>query len=267
MERFFSINDTFSVKYPVTCEDIDQDYALKLTSAAAYFQDTVASFMTTRQVAAFDMIKEGIIWVVSDITYKAGSKVAMWREEVTSEMKLTEISAFRAYFDYCLKGEDGSVLCSGTGIWAPVNLTTMRPSAISDFCEIRKLGDGTAAVKHDKLRYIPATQQILEASYPVTSSELDFNRHMCNRAYIDFALRGMPEEFKNTHMVKEYMIKFVRQTYLGDIVTCRYYQSQDNCDLYLVRLLNSAGEEVSTMQIEWMAASQKINDFSTIVKR
>ena len=267
MERFLKIKDTFVVRYPVTCEDIEPDYSMKLTAAAAYFQDTVASFMTTRYIAAFDMIKEDIIWVVSDITFKAGEKKAMWRNVVTSEVELTELTAFRAYFDYKLKSDDGSVYATGTGIWSPVNLATGRPAAISSFCEIRELADDASSIKHGKLRYIPAGEQILETSYPVTFSDIDFNKHMCNRAYLDFALRGLPEEFKDAHTVKEYMIKFVRQTYLADTVTCRYYRSPGNDNLYLVRLLNAKDEEVCLIQVEWTASAKEEIDFSETVQR
>lgn len=267
MERFLEIKDTFVVRYPVTCEDIEPDYSLKLTAAAAYFQDTVASFMTTRYIAAFDMIKEGIIWVVSDITYKSGEKDAMWRNVVTSEVELTELTAFRAYFDYTLKGDDGSVFATGTGIWSPVSLETGRPVAISSFCEIRESSDDASPVKHVKLRYIPTGEHVLETSYPVTFSDIDFNKHMCNRAYLDFSLRGLPEEFKDTHIVKEYMIKFVRQTYLADTVTCKYYRSEDNDKLYLVRLLNSKEEEVCLIQVEWTPSAKEEIDFSETVQR
>lgn len=267
MERFFIINDTYSLRYPVTCNDIEPDYKLKLTSAAAYFQDTVASFMTTRYVAAFDLIKDDIIWVVSDITFQAGQSMAMWRNEVVSEITLSELSSFRAYFDYVLRSEDGTVYATGTGIWAPVSLTTGRPAAIMEFCEIRKPLGETPAVRHGKFRYMQDGELIMETSYPVTHSELDFNRHMCNRSYLEFALRGIPEDFKDTHSVKAYMIKFERQTYLGDVVSCRYFKSQDREDLYLVRLLNSKEEEVCMIEVEWCIASEACTDISEIVER
>lgn len=267
MKRFIRLNDVYRRSYTVSFEDMDPEYRLKVTSAAAYFQDTVAAFMASRFIAAFDIVKDGILWVVSEVAYSAGEREAMWGETLNSEVRLSEYSTFRLYFDFALKGDDGTVFATGTGIWAPVALETGKPLPISDFCEIREPLDDTPAVKHGRFRYLQAEVPVMEASYPVTHSELDFNKHMGNRSYLEFALRGIPDDFKDSHSLSSFMARYARQTYLGDTVTCRYFQPAGTEYSHLVKLCNSAGEEVCQIQLTWTDRPLQKVDFSEIAPR
>ncbi len=264
---YLRLNDTFCASYPATFQDIDPDYRVKITAYLAYFQDTVAAFMTTRNIAAFDVAKKDIMWVISDITFADGGNDAMWRDDLLTEIRLSEISSFRVYFDYTIKGTDGTVFASGTGVWVPVSRHTGKPLSITEFCQILEPADSTPAVKHGKFRYIDGPHTVLETSSPVTPSELDFNRHMGNRSYVEFALRGIPDDFNQTHHVQNLMVKFEKQTYLGDTVTCRYNMNADNENLYLVKLSNSAQEQVCTIQIEWSTDPRPIPNISATVRR
>ena len=123
--------------YQITSEDIDPDYRLKLTSALAYFQDSVAALMADRFIAAFDIRPLGYIWVISEISMTLGENCPLWRERLVSEVKVAELTSTRAYFDFILRRSDGDVYASGTGIWTPVEIATGRPVPIETICELR----------------------------------------------------------------------------------------------------------------------------------
>lgn len=266
-KRYLRLNDTYSVNYQSTFQDIDPYYRVKLTSILADFQDTVAAFMASRHVAAFDVDKDNILWVISDITFSAGPKDIMWRDEMLYEIRISEISSFRVFFDYTTKTPDGTVCASGTGVWVPVSMETGKPLSISEFCQVGEPANDMPAVKHGKFKYISGNNCILETSYPVTQSELDFNKHMGNRSYIEFAMRGISEEFLSSHYIKNLMVKFEKQTYLGDTVTCRYYKSEQDDNLYLIKLCNSKADDVCVIQVEWSSEPRPIPDIASIVQR
>ena len=56
---YIELNGVHRNEYLITMEDIDPEYRLKLTSALAYFQNSVAAFMTDRRIAAFDIRPKG----------------------------------------------------------------------------------------------------------------------------------------------------------------------------------------------------------------
>ena len=82
--RYIELNGVHRDEYLITFEDIDPNYRLSLTSALAYFQNSVAAFMTDRHIAAFDIRPEGFLWVISEISMKLSEKSPLWREKLVS---------------------------------------------------------------------------------------------------------------------------------------------------------------------------------------
>ena len=167
--------------YQITSEDIDPDYRLKLTSALAYFQDSVAALMADRFIAAFDIRPLGYIWVISEISMTLGENCPLWRERLVSEVKVAELTSTRAYFDFILRRSDGEVYASGTGIWTPVEIATGRPVPIETICELR-IPDGATGIRHPKLRFGSQGELVFEKEHLTTLGDMDFNKHVGNRA-------------------------------------------------------------------------------------
>ena len=57
----------YSQIYYVTNECMDVNYKLTPTGVVVFFQDCFAQFLTTKNLAAFDVIKDNIYWVVSNL--------------------------------------------------------------------------------------------------------------------------------------------------------------------------------------------------------
>ena len=90
--RYIELDGVHRDEYLITFEDIDPNYRLSLTSALAYFQNSVAAFMTDRHIAAFDIRPEGFLWVISEISMKLSEKSPLWREKLVSEVKVSELT-------------------------------------------------------------------------------------------------------------------------------------------------------------------------------
>ena len=62
------IGEIFRQDYRITCNDMDSEYRLNSQAILNLSQDTIAAFLTTRHLAAFDLQKEGFTWVLSEYT-------------------------------------------------------------------------------------------------------------------------------------------------------------------------------------------------------
>ena len=53
--------------YPVTCAEMDAHYRLTVDGVMTYHEDAVAKYLTTLNLAAFDLQKDGSTWIISEI--------------------------------------------------------------------------------------------------------------------------------------------------------------------------------------------------------
>ena len=248
--RYIELNGVHRDEYLITFEDIDPNYRLSLTSALAYFQNSVAAFMTDRHIAAFDIRPEGFLWVISEISMKLSEKSPLWREKLVSEVKVSELTSTRAYFDFRLMRENGEEYASGTGIWSPVSLATGRPVQISDICEMRNM-DSAPQTRHPRLKFEESDSLISETAHLTTQSDMDFNKHVGNRSYINYAVSDFPEDFAESHFVSSLAIKFCRQTFVGDTLISRCFRIGESELDYIVRMALPSGGEACILRIGW----------------
>ena len=53
--------------YPVTCAEMDAQYRLTVDGVMTFHEDAVAKYLTTLNLAAFDLQKDGSTWIISEI--------------------------------------------------------------------------------------------------------------------------------------------------------------------------------------------------------
>ena len=53
--------------YTITNDCMDINYRLKPVEILMYFQDNFARYLTSKKIGAFDIVKEDLYWVISEI--------------------------------------------------------------------------------------------------------------------------------------------------------------------------------------------------------
>ena len=56
---------------------MDSEYRMTVVAVLSFFQDTVASYLTTRNLAAFDIADNGYLWVLSDYSLDVAEKMPL----------------------------------------------------------------------------------------------------------------------------------------------------------------------------------------------
>ncbi len=236
--------------YTSTASDITPSYRLTPNAMLMYFQNSFARMMTILDLAAFDIVKQRRMWVVTEVQIDVQPAVTYWSEDFIVEIWVSELTSLRIYCDFRIMREDnGQLIASGTSQWNILNLDTKRLET-TDF-----LADKLTAVpelmtpSHKKVRFPKPQTFDMQMEHRATRLDLDFNFHVSNRSYVSIALLTMPDEVLAAQTLSSLTVHWLHETYLDDTLTCRMSRLPD--DTYLHTLVNSEGTIVCELLSKW----------------
>lgn len=238
------------------------DYHITPSGVLLYIQDSVAAFLASYKLAAFDVKKDNILWVITDYNIRMTVEKPYWPNDVTVEMWVSEKTPLRCYFDFRLKDQGGNAFAIGTSCWSMIDATTHHPIPCIDYLGEIEVIPEMVFGKHSKAVF-PAPESLIdEYSYQTRMVDVDFNSHISNRAYLATALGGIDLDYERTHTPVRMYLKFMKETFLGDTLTCRRYACKDSDSTFCYEIFNSADQEVCHIWIEW--AEQELKPFEVI---
>ena len=255
-----NIGETFRQDYRITCNDMDSEYRMTPESILNLSQDTIAAFLTTRHLAAFDLQKEGFTWVLSEYTIDLCGALPLWRERLEVVVSPSEISSFKLHFDYRILNKDGDTVITGTSIWSIINVQTGRPEQIAEHCRVC----GETAVRHPRIVVKAVSHSDIEFKYITNISDIDFNGHVHNVSYLKIALSVIPFEMSRTKIIKSLTIKFIRQSFIDQVLICSI---EKDAEVLSARssISNEQGQEVCRMSVTMQDVESR--DFGVLVDR
>lgn len=97
--KTITIGEEYTQDYRITCNDMDSEYRMTPQAILNMSQDTIAAYLTTRHIAAFDLQKEGFTWVLSEYTMEMAGALPLWREKIEVTVSPSEISSAKLHID------------------------------------------------------------------------------------------------------------------------------------------------------------------------
>ena len=261
--------------YTATASDITPLYRLTPNALLMYFQDSFARLMTIHGVAAFDIIKQRRMWVITEVQIDVQPTVTYWSEDFTVEIWVSELTSLRIYCDFRIVRKDRSALplasskneqliASGTSQWNILNLDTKRLETTDFLADKLTVVPRLMTGSHKKVRF-PKVQSIdMQMEHRATRLDLDFNFHVSNRSYVSIALLTMPDEVLSSQTLSSVTVHWLHETYLDDTLTCRMSHIDDGS--YLHTLTNSEGVVVCELMSRWQSQTETA-DVSEVLNR
>lgn len=230
-------------QYTTTASDITPLYRLTPNAVLMYFQDSFARLMTIHNVAAFDIVKQQRMWVITEFHIDIRPTVTYWAEDFIVELWISELSTLRIYCDFrIVRADTEEVIATGTSQWNILNLETKRLEATDFLADKLTVVPGLMVDSHRKVRF-PKQQSVdMQMEHKVTRLDLDFNFHVNNRSYVSIALLTMPDEVLASQMLSSLTVHWLHETYLDDTLTCKMSHAEDGS--YLHVLTNTEGTVV-----------------------
>ena len=210
----------YTKTYNVILDNMDLfEYRLRPISAIMYLQDAFARYTATKKMAAYDLFATNQIWIVTEFNIDFVEDLPFWSEEIEVSIWISEITKLKVYTDYELKCK-GITFAKGNALWFVIDKETKRPAKTDvvadrfDICNELVLGE------HKKFIFPQTREVYTKIEHKNNLSDIDFNKHVNNKSYINLAEMTAPNEFRKTKVLKSLHIRFNKETFLDDVLTC-----------------------------------------------
>lgn len=259
---------TFQQQYTIVASDMDITYHMTPNAILLYFQDCFARYLTQHRLAAFDIIKQNKIWVITEFDVNFKKEKPLWAEGISVEIWFTEISSVRMYVDYRMSDSKGEVFAEGSSCWVIIDSETKRPFAAKELLLSGGITDSEEGRTKPKC---PVSNQKVfykQIQHQVNVTDLDFNGHVCNRSYLSIAMGTAPLDFIKTTTPTRMHIKFVREAFMGDQLACNVYRAEDLANVFWHSIVNKDGKDICTIYSEWTNDNTGLSkDVSELIPR
>lgn len=214
--------------YKVRGTEIAPDYTMRRIYAACYFQECFAEMCSSKNMAAYDLQKLGLTWIISDmrIDFVSGD-MPFWRDEL--EVSIWAVSKtplfLRVAFSIKCKGKE---FAKGLTNWLVAEDKTHKPRRLSPFGDEFDIVDEAIFEDENFSKFNELCDgKVGEIHRQIPSSEVDFNGHLANVQYAPTAFEAVPIDYRMEHDLKSYRIRFMREALYGDTILSETF-GQDN---------------------------------------
>ena len=259
---------TYQQTYKVVASDMDITYHITPNAILLYFQDCFARCLTEKRLAAFDVIKENLVWMITELNFNFIGSRPLWSENIKVEIWFSEISSVRIYVNYRMYDSRGEVFVEGSSCWIIINYETKRPFPARERLTGAGYEEDESPVHELKLPEMQKKELFMEEEHLVNVMDLDFNGHVCNRSYLAIAMATAPVDFVRKNVLKHLYIHFVREAFFKELLKCYVYKVDDSQQAFYHSILNSQGREICRIYSEWEAEEQENRqDVADLIKR
>ena len=259
--------EKYSKKYNVILDNMDlNNYHLRPISAIMYLQDAFARFCASKQVAAYDLFPKNMYWVVAGFNIEFTGDLPYWSEEFSVRIWISELSTLKIYTDYELIYKD-KIFAKGDALWFLIDSNTKKPAKTNIIADKFAICNEFVLGEHLKFSLPKLYEKCSQITHTNNLSDLDFNKHVNNKSYINLAEMTAPDEFRNKYTLKSLNIKFNKETFLGDTLTCSTYKTDK--DKTFVHKIEKDGISVCDILTSWSDKQDNttILDYNLDVKK
>ena len=258
--------DKYSRKYNVILDNMDLfEYRLRPISAIMYLQDAFARYCATKKMAAYDLFATNQYWIVTEFNIDFTDDLPFWSEEIGVNIWISEVTKLKIYTDYEIT-YNGKPFAKGNALWFIIDKESKRPAKTDVVAERFNVINELTLGEHKKFVLPEVKEKVREIKHTNNLSDLDFNNHVNNKSYINLAEMTANEEFRKTHTLKSLNIRFNKETFLGDTLTCSTYKT-DNENTY-THIVEKDSVSVCDISTIWAKKENKttIVDYDLKVK-
>lgn len=245
----------YTKKYNVILDNMDLNrYRLRPIAAIMYLQDAFARYTATKKMAAYDLFAKNLYWVVAEFNIDFVHDLPFWSEEIEVKLWFSEISKLKIYIDYEITCKD-KLFAKGNALWFLISQETKRPYKADEVAEKFEICEEQMLGEHKKFTLPTATEVFTKIEHKNNLSDIDFNKHVNNKSYINLAEMTAPDDFKRTRVLKNLHIRFNKETFLGDVLTCTTNKT-DLPDTY-THIIEKDGVSVCDIVTTWVQKEDK----------
>jgi len=257
--------DRYIQQFTVTANDMNNQYRLTPNAVLLYFQDCFARYMSCLHLAAFDLVKQHQMWIITEFRAEMSPMDVFWADDLEVTLWASEVSTLRLYTEFVIrKTSDHSMVAQGVGCWSLLNTETHRLVPMNDVASHVPVVPELLLGSHKKNRFPQDGELMKKVLHTVNLLDLDFNGHMNNRSYLSIAMLTATDAFFSQNRPLSFDIHWMHETFENDVVACELFGVGEN--QYLHRLTKSNGEVAAEIFSTWANIPQPV-DVSEVIER
>lgn len=218
----------FSTCYSVRGSEMDPEYRLRDFYVGFYFQECFAEFAASKKMAAYDVAKSGLTWLISDARAEIPGPMPFWRGRVKVDVWARSVSPLFLVMGFSMS-EGGAEFARGSFRALMADLKTHRPARFPEFARAFS-ADASHSPDTAPFERLEASGEIIgSASQKVRQADLDFNNHLNNVRYLPRAIESMPLGEVSGRRLSSYAIRYMREAFLGDEIVSESFAGAGGC--------------------------------------
>ena len=242
----------FRKDYVIHTYETDASGLAKTVSLLNYLQDAAGDHAGRLGLSVIDLFKRNMTWVLSRYHVRVHRYPAMGdRLEVT-----TWPSGKDGYFalrDFAVSDGTAGPLLAATSSWMILGLERKQPLKIGDVIDIPYVLDRRALDDPFTALPIPSGRDS-EVRFRVGSAHLDWNHHVNNAVYVQWALEAVPPDVLMNSRPVELEVSYRAEAFYGDDVVSTVQRVPDDGygPAFLHQLFSAAkGTELVRLRTRW----------------
>lgn len=232
-------------KYHIELSDVDFEMKLKLSKLFNYIQDISSEHVDALGIGISDLErKHGVSWILLRLRMDIG-RIPVWNEEIYIETWHHESRKLDFERDYIVYDSAGNVIASAVSTWVIVDIAARRiqKTEVLGFDYPAELRERAIDCQLDKLKPFGVNEEVYKK--PIGYSDIDFNGHINNSKYIDYAMDCFAIEKHREYCVKSLEINYINEALPGDsIILYRDISRIDELLLFLEGISESNGKTI-----------------------
>lgn len=231
--------------FRVRALDSGPDGRATLPALCNYLQEIAGGHAGALGLGILSLQGHGRTWMLARLRMEI-PRLARWRENVTirtwpsgTRGRLTALRDFEAFDDA------GAPLLRASSEWLYVDVLSMKILRLPPGVDaLAPEGTPRAALPEEPPAPAPGAWPgaAWACDFPVRRGDQDFNRHVNNARYAEWALEPLPEEWMESRIVRSLDIRFRRAARRGDTVRCEAAPDPADPRALLHRILRLPGQ-------------------------
>ena len=177
--------------FSVPANELDHRSKIKIDALLGFLMESAAAHAAALGVSVFDLAEKNLTWVLSRYHIRI-RRYPEFGETVTVRTWPASRQGVFTLRDFKAEGTRGPVALATTS-WLVIDLDTRKPVDLES--RLRDFPVHAERALPDDFGSLPSFNEGgEEREYPVLKSHLDFNRHVNNAVYIQWAVETVPDE-------------------------------------------------------------------------
>lgn len=191
-----------------------------------FMQEVASNHASALGVAAETIGEREQMWVISQLSLRM-QHYPRWHESMNIETwPVQKDSMVRGYRDFAMTDAGQRKIGEASTAWLLLNKSSKRPLKLPQW-----LADVAASPRPDDFMNPPREDEFSGTpdsvnEFKIRASDIDWNMHVNNVCYLEWALEGVPAEFRLESQVSGLDIAFLAEGKYGSAVIAQTYKLQ-----------------------------------------